>query len=53
LFDPRYDEVLTDGEKELRDSLLALYTSASDRAQGTHAFARIVELMRELGWRQK
>jgi hypothetical protein len=52
LFDPRYDEVLTSGEKELRDRMRELYEGASDEAKKTHAFVRLVELMRELGWKK-
>lgn len=52
LFDPRYDEVLTAGEKELRDRLRELHDSASPDAKKTQAFLRLVELMRELGWRR-
>jgi hypothetical protein len=52
LFDPRYDEVLTPGEKELRDRLFELHDAASADAQKTQAFMRLVELMRELGWRR-
>lgn len=52
LFDPRYDEILTAGEKEVRDSLRALFSNASDQAKDTHAFSRIIELMKELGWKK-
>ncbi len=51
LFDPRYDEVLTPGERELRDELERLYASLSTEAMQSSAFQRVFELMKDLGWR--
>jgi hypothetical protein len=52
LFDRRYAEVLSKGEREIRDLLLGMVTSASGDAKQTHAWAEIERTIRRLGWKR-
>lgn len=51
LFDPRYREVLSPGERELRDELDRVQASLSPEAKQSSAFQRLLVLMRDLGWK--
>jgi hypothetical protein len=53
LFDARWDEVLTDGERELRDRLAQLFAEVSPEAKGTHAFDALEDAMVRLGWKRR
>jgi hypothetical protein len=52
LFDRRYEEVLTDGEKEVRDLLLELHGDASDEARKTAAWVEVEAMLMRLGWKR-
>jgi SIR2-like protein len=49
LFDPRYANVLSDGEKEVRDLLDRLYVAASPAARESQAWIEIEKLLARLG----
>lgn len=53
LGDRRYDGVLTEGERALRDRLEALITNTPDAERGTAAWAEVERMMRRLGIRDK
>lgn len=53
LFDARWDEVLTTGERELRDRLARLHADASADAKATHAFDELEDALVRLGWKRR
>lgn len=50
LLDSTFAHLLTKGEQELKEALLALPSSLSDRACRTEAWKKVEELLRSLGW---
>jgi hypothetical protein len=53
LGDRRYDGVLTDGERALRDRIEALIAQTPDAEKGTAAWAEVERMMRRLGIQAK
>lgn len=53
LGDRRYDGVLSEGERALRDRLEALIAQTPDAEKGTAAWAEVERMMRRLGIRDK
>lgn len=51
LFDPRYADVLGDGEQRLRELLETLIDGADDDVRGTPAWQQIEAALKRLGWK--
>ncbi len=53
LFDPRYDEVLSDADRRLKRSLETLCAGADEEMRATDAWREVEALMARLGWNRR
>lgn len=50
LLDPTFEHLLTKGEHDLKEALLALGSHLPERARQVEAWGKVEELLRSLGW---